>query len=160
MRDSPAELDIDDDFFDSFDDEHLLQGHLKHDNLGIDPAMKNYNNQRTTIRYIRNDIVVSINQVNIFGGHFLFSYRRPIMVELLDISSKGVLVSSPEKIRIDKKINLVLIFNGDKKFEIPSKIIREEVYAQKIYGIKFDHTRHDLGDHLLETQTELVFQDF
>jgi hypothetical protein len=157
MRDSPDEIDIDDDFF----EENLsILGQLKHDDLGIDPAMENYNNQRKTIRYIRGDISASINRSDFFGGYNLFSYSNPIKVKLLDISSKGALIFSPKKINLNKNINLVLTFNCNKKFEIPSKVVREETYAQKIYGLKFNNARHDLGDYLLETQTKLVFQDF
>ncbi len=160
MRDSPNEIDIDDDFFDLPEEDLSILGLLAHDDLGIDPTMENYNNQRKTIRYIRGDISASINRSDIFGGYNSFSYSDSIEVKLLDISSKGVLISSPKKINLNKKINLVLIFNCNKRFEIPSKVVREETYAEKIYGLKFDKARHDLGDHLLETQTELVFQDF
>jgi len=160
MRDSPDEIDIDDDFFELSGEKLSILDQLEHDDLGIDPTMKNYNNQRKTIRYIRGDISASIHKRDIFGGYNLFGYSNPIEVKLLDVSSKGALISSPKKINLNKKINLVLIFNCNKKFTIPSKIIREETYAKKIYGLKFNHVRHDLGDYLLETQTKLVFQDF
>ena len=160
MRDSPDEIDIDDDFSNLYEKDLSVLSWLAHDDLGIDPTMENYNNQRKTIRYIRGDISASINRRDIFGGYNSFSYSDSIEVKLLDISSKGALISSPKKINLNKIINLVLIFNCNKKFEIPSKIIREEIYAQKIYGLKFSNIRHDLGDYLLETQTELVFQDF
>ena len=160
MRDSPNEIDIDDDFFDLPEENLSTLGQLEYDDLGIDPAMENYNNQRKTIRYIRSDISASINRRDIFGGYNSFSYSDSIKVKLLDISSKGALISSPKKINLKKKINLVLIFSCNKRFEIPSKVVREEVYTEKIYGLKFDNARHDLGDYLLETQTELLFQDF
>ena len=160
MRDSLDETDIDDDFFDLPEETPSTLDSLAHDDLGIDPTMENYNNQRKTIRYIRGDISASINRSDIFGGYKLFSYSDPVKVELLDISSKGALISSPRKINLNKKINLVLLFGCNKKFEIPSKVIREETYAQNIYGLKFNKVRHDLGDYLLETQTELIFQDF
>lgn len=160
MRDSPEEVDIEDDFFEFSNESLSLHGQLKHDDLGIDPTMEDYDNKRKTIRYIRNDIEASINLANIFGGYRSLSYNRQIEVKLLDISSKGALIASPKKIRIDKKIILTLIFKGQKKFEIFSKVIREEVYAEKTYGLTFDKVNHDLGDYLLESQTELVFQDF
>ncbi|MDQ7089629.1 MAG: PilZ domain-containing protein [Methylococcales bacterium] len=160
MRDSPEEVDIDDDFFDYPNENLSLHTWLKHDDLGIDPTMESYDNKRKTVRYIRNDIEASINLANIFGGYRSLSYNRPIKVKLLDISTKGALISSPKKIRMDKKIILTLIFKGQKKFEVFSKVIREEVYAEKTYGLMFDKARHDLGDYLLESQTELVFQDF
>jgi hypothetical protein len=157
MRDSPDEIDIDDDLF---EEKLLILGQLEHDHLGIDPAMENYNNQRKTIRYIRDDISAFINRSDIFGGYNSFSYSYSIEVKLLDISSKGALISSSKKITLNKKVNLILIFGCNKKFEISSKIVRKGSYAQKIYGLKFSHSRHDLGDYLLETQTELVFQEF
>lgn len=160
MRDSPDEIDIDDDLFGLLEEKLSLLDQLEHDNLGIDPTMKNHNNQRKTTRYIRDDISASINRSDIFGGYHSFSYSTSIEVELLDISSKGALISSPKKFNLNKKINLVLIFDCNKKFEISSKIIREETYTQRIYGLKFSNVRHDLGDYLLETQTELVFQGF
>ena len=53
---------------------------------------------------------------------------------------------------------LSLIFDANKKFEIQAKIIREAPEARKFYGLIFESMNHDLGDYLVESQTELIFK--
>lgn len=109
-------------------------------------------NNRFAVRYIRTNIKASILRVRLFG------LGKPLGLELLDISSKGALISTNKKIRKNKKITLILEFEDGKTFEISSKIVRLEKDQTFQYGIKFDRFNHDLGNYLLETQDELVFR--
>ncbi|NOQ36625.1 MAG: hypothetical protein GQ569_12155 [Methylococcaceae bacterium] len=167
MRDSPEDVDIEeslfdfessDDIFNLSEDDFSELNSFEFDDLGIDPSVPDYHNGRKTIRYVRNDITASINQADIFGGFSLFSHSRSIIVKLLDISSKGAFIACPEKIRINKKIRLTLVFDANKKFEIEAKVIRESTEARKLYGLKFESINNELGDYILETQTELIFK--
>jgi len=109
-------------------------------------------NNRFAVRYIRTNIKASILKVRLFG------LGKPLGLELLDISSKGALISTNKKIRKNKKITLILEFEDGKTFEISSKIVRLEKDQAYQYGIKFDRFNHDLGNYLLETQVDLVFR--
>jgi c-di-GMP-binding flagellar brake protein YcgR len=109
-------------------------------------------NNRFAVRYIRTDIKASVLKVRLFG------LGKPLGLELLDISSKGALISTNKKIRKNKIITLILEFEDGKMFEISSKIVRLEKDQAFQYGIKFDRFNHDLGNYLLETQDDLVFR--
>ncbi len=109
-------------------------------------------NKRYAVRYIRTNIKASVLKVRLFGT------GKPMGMELLDISSKGALISTSKKIRKNKKITLILEFEDGKTFEISSKIVRLEKNQGFRYGIKFDRFNHDLGNYILETQDDLVFR--
>lgn len=109
-------------------------------------------NKRYAVRYIRSNIKASVLKVRLFG------LGKPIGLELLDISSKGALISTGKKIRKNKKITLILEFEDGKVFEIESKIVRLEKDQSFQYGVKFNRFNHDLGNYLLKTQDDLIFR--
>lgn len=109
-------------------------------------------NKRYAVRYIRSNIKASVLKVRLFG------LGKPVGLELLDISSKGALISTNKKIRKNKKITLILEFEDGKVFEIESKIVRLEKDQSFQYGVKFNRFNHDLGNYLLETQDDLIFR--
>jgi hypothetical protein len=108
-------------------------------------------NQRFAVRYIRTDIKASVLKAILFG------IGRPVGLELVDISSKGALISTTKKIRKNKKITLILEFADGKTFKISSKIVRLVKNKMYQYGVKFDRFNDDLGNYLLETQENLIF---
>jgi hypothetical protein len=127
----------------------------------FDPqAEPKYKNQRKTVRYVRKDITAFVSQADVFGTYSLFSYSRAIKVKLLDISSKGALIGGPSTLtlKMNKKIMLTLIFNSNRKFDISARVVRELIQGRRFYGIKFDKANDELGDYLLESQTDLVFK--
>jgi hypothetical protein len=81
-------------------------------------------------------------------------------VKLLDISSRGALIGGPSKmvLKTNQKIMLTLIFFSNKKFEIPARVTRQLVEGRTFYGIRFDKVGDELGDYLLESQTDLIFK--
>ncbi|NOT11970.1 MAG: hypothetical protein HOP23_09085 [Methylococcaceae bacterium] len=115
-----------------------------------------WKNQRIAVRYVREDIAATVCKISMFNFGFRFS--NDILVELMDISSKGVLVSSDKKLKLNKKITLTLIFEDSKTFKIPAKIVRRSTTHENQYGIKFDRLSNDLGDYLLDTQRKLIFK--
>ena len=162
MRDSPEDIDIEEnafdfdiseDIFNLSEDDFSEFARFENDTLGIDPNVVPHHNQRKTVRYIRKDIIVSISNTNIFGVH-----GKQMDVKLLDISSKGALIASSKNMRINSKVRLFLVFGGGHKFEVNTKIHRKSVGEQKLYGIKFEKVNDELAEHLLESQTELIFK--
>jgi len=113
-------------------------------------------NKRVATRYIREDIAASVCKISWFN--FGFRFNKDIFVELVDISSKGVLIATSQKLPINKKITLTLTFEDLKSFIIQAKVVRKALADQTQYGIKFDRTNDALGDYLLETQRKLVFK--
>jgi hypothetical protein len=89
---------------------------------------------------------------------FGFRFSDDIIVELVDISSKGVLVATNKKLKANKKITLTLTFEDAKVFKIPATIARKSSTHDNQYGIKFDRLSNELGDYLIETQRKLVFK--
>jgi len=108
-------------------------------------------NRRIAIRYVRSDITA-----NIIKKGFLKSTK--IRVKLLDISSKGALISGPNRLTINNKVKLQLIFQDGKKFTIPATIVHKQNSSKKQYGLKFVTMDNDLGEHLLLTQSDLIFR--
>ncbi|PKM36127.1 MAG: hypothetical protein CVV06_12675 [Gammaproteobacteria bacterium HGW-Gammaproteobacteria-10] len=109
-------------------------------------------NGRRSVRYVRNDIQVALIAKNLLG------IDKKTQAQLQDISSKGLRVSAEEKLSINKKITVVLKFTDGRRFNIKAKVVRQSSSNKFDYGIKFEERQNDLGDHLLETQTDLLFK--
>lgn len=130
---------------------------LKYPKNITDPLMTggeadSINNLRVATRFIREDIAASVEVFNLLG------FSKTIAVDLLDITSKGVLVASDQKLGINKKIVLTLRFKSGEEFIINATVARRSDSPGNEYGIKFDAFNHELGDYLLETQEKLVFK--
>ena len=106
-------------------------------------------NNRVAVRYVREDIAASVCKIRLFNFGFLIN--KEILVELIDISSKGVLISTNKKLSIKKKITLTLKFEDAKTFQIKACVVRKVPVLEYQYGIKFDRLNDELGDYLLET---------
>ncbi|MFW5443905.1 MAG: PilZ domain-containing protein [Methylococcaceae bacterium] len=122
-------------------------------NLDDTVDIESHNNNRKTTRYVRDDIKAKLTIYK------LFRKTKPIDVELLDISCKGVLVSSPStpSLKPKTKVTLELIFDADNRpFTLTGTVVRKTI--DKNYGIQFSAYQDDLGNHLLNTQTTLVFK--
>jgi hypothetical protein len=109
-------------------------------------------NQRIATRYIRDDIAASVRRMG------LFCFGGETSVQLMDITSKGVLIATSKKFRVNKKINLTLEFASGKIFKIKAAVVHKSDLSPYQYGIKFDRYNNELGDYLLETQSKLVFK--
>jgi len=109
-------------------------------------------NNRLSTRYIRKDIQVTISK------NSLLNFGREIPVDLIDISSNGVLIRSHKKLNIRDKITLELKFDSGRTFIVKAIVVRKSAQPDNQYGIKFDRYNNELGDYLLETQKELIFK--
>lgn len=113
-------------------------------------------NRRMSIRYIRNDIGARIRKVGLFNLSFL--KNREISVRLVDISSRGVLISTPMRLTINKKVSLTIRFADFTEFDVPGIVVHKSLGKMQVYGIKFDRLNDDLADYLLKTQRKLTFK--
>lgn len=104
-------------------------------------------NNRISVRYRRNDIKVVIKT------HSLL-FPRLIHVNLLDISSKGAAVSSIKKLRLKSRVSVFLQFADGRRFNIIATVNNK---SEPRYGLKFDCYQTELADHLLASQTDLLF---
>jgi hypothetical protein len=109
-------------------------------------------NRRITTRIIRDGIDVHINIP------YLFGFGKTITVNLIDISCKGVLVSTHQKLRVNKKITLTLLFESGKLFKIKAIVVRRSDSSRLEYGIKFVQNNNELGDYLYESQERVIFK--
>lgn len=131
----------------NFDDTEAADDFFDFD-LSEDQAINN----RITTRFIRKDIKVT------FSKNGLFSFGRETPADLIDISSKGVLIRSHKKLNIRDKITLELKFDSGKTFKIEGIVVRNPTLSNIRYGIKFSRYNDELGDYLLETQKQLIFK--
>ncbi|MBK8814853.1 MAG: PilZ domain-containing protein [Methylococcaceae bacterium] len=113
-------------------------------------------NRRMSIRYLRNDIGVTVRKIGLFN--FTFLMHKNSSVKLIDISSRGVLIATNMRLATNKKIILTLRFADFREFEVPGKVVRKSIGELQFYGIKFDHLNDALADHLLATQRKLAFK--
>lgn len=109
-------------------------------------------NGRRSVRYVRSDIKVVLITKNLLG------IDKKIQAKLQDISSKGLRVCAKEKLSINKKITVALKFKDGKRFNMKARVVRQSSSKKLDYGIKFEERQNDLGEHLLETQTDLLFK--
>lgn len=105
-------------------------------------------NKRISVRYRRNDIRAVIRTHS-------FLFPRIIPVNLLDISSKGAAIHSDKKLRLKTRVSFFLYFRDGRRFTIRATVANNQ--AAPRYGLKFDFYQVELADHLLATQTDLLF---
>lgn len=120
--------------------------------FGDDLPGEDIKNNRIATRFVREDIDASITDLSFLNR----SKAHP--VHLMDITSKGVLIKSDKKLKINQTLTLKLKFLAGKEFAIKAKVVRVADSTNNQYGVKFDRYNNELGDYLLDTQTKLVFK--
>lgn len=108
-------------------------------------------NRRIAVRYVRRDIKAEISVKK-----FLTTQRRP--VKLLDISSKGALISCSIRLSKKQKLKISLKFKDGKTFRLNAVVVYTTSLEPTKYGIKFDRLNNDLGEQLFTSQTDLIFK--
>ncbi len=122
------------------------------DELNLDFSNEAALNSRTTTRLIYTNITATIN------SRELVAFSKTTPVEILDISSKGVLIASVNKLPLNKKVTLKLHFKTGKLFTIKAVIVRRTGANNHEYGLKFERYENELGDYLFESQDSLTFK--
>lgn len=105
-------------------------------------------NQRLAVRYLRTDIKAAVKTLSFF-------YPKLYPVILRDISSKGAAILCEKKIRKNTAVCLYLLFSDGKRFAIKAHVVHSS--AHPLHGLKFDKRNFELAEHLLQTQTDLLF---
>lgn len=111
-----------------------------------------YINRRKAVRYVRDDITAVLIKKGLLKS-------TDMIVKLLEISSKGALISCSMKLGINKKVTLRLVFKDGKKFNLKATVIHIGTTPPgKQYGLEFNKLSNRLGEHLLSTQIDLVLK--
>jgi hypothetical protein len=108
---------------------------------------------RKSVRYVRNDIDALLYSARLFRS------STPFEIELLDISTRGAHIASKRKLNVNAAYILKLTFKDGETFEISGKVVHKNLSAEGSYGFQFNAYQDELGNHLLKTQTELIFKD-
>lgn len=117
--------------------------------------------RRAAVRYVRDDINVSIYSVLPIS----FSHNKTL--KLVNINSRGMLLESRHSLTATtgKVFTFCLKFTTGREFKVKGKIVNQTILAsihyegiKFFYGIKFDHYNNELGEHLLETQSHLIIK--
>ncbi len=120
--------------------------------FGISETSSEKSNRRIAVRYIRNDL-----NATLFVKRF-FSTKK-FSAQVYDISSKGINLATSAKLSKEKKIQVLIVFPDDKSFNLDAIIVhRSKKKSIYNYGIKFQSLSNELGEHLLNTQTDLTFK--
>ncbi len=96
----------------------------------MDQMIENQN-QRKSTRYIRRDIVASLIKQNIFG------FKTKINCKLKDVSSTGVQIATPHKLKVNSVIILVLNFDDEEEFQIKAQVVSQKELHSYISIHKF-----------------------
>jgi hypothetical protein len=128
----------------------------------VDMSGLSSQNKRVAPRYIRDDIIIALCEIT------PFSFGREVFIDFVklnDITSRGLSFSTTHHLTTHKKIVLNLIFHSEVAFKISGTIIYRTstvIYRTQAvvfqYGVKFDSDHNELSEHLLETQSKLVFK--
>lgn len=108
-------------------------------------------NRRAAVRYVRQDITAILIKKSLFRA-------QEILVQLVDISSKGATIACSDKLKRKNKVKLSLTFQDGKRFTLPATVVHAEDAPQKRYGLKFERCNDKLGDYLLSSQNDLIFK--
>jgi PilZ domain len=129
------------------------------DDARLDRPSMSRPNTRIAVRYILEDINANaVCTISMFNFGFLV--QREFVVQLFDISSKGLLISTDKKLSVNQEIYVCIKFEDGYVFKRHGKIVRK---ANKDgppykYGLQFDRLSNSLGEYLLATQKKLTFK--
>jgi hypothetical protein len=126
------------------------------ESLTFEPLSFSRPNTRIGVRYIREDIAAGVCTISVFSLGFVFN--REIIVELLDISSKGLLIETDKKLKVNQRLNIFLRFENNRVFKRQGRVVRRADGPAFRYGIQFDRLSNSLGEYLLATQKKLIFK--
>lgn len=91
-----------------------------------------FSGRRKAPRVVRKDISVYLDK------HQLFNLGAPIPVKLVDISARGMQISSSKKLIQNKILRFTLEFVDGKKFSVNAKIVRCEDIFLNLYELSFE----------------------
>jgi PilZ domain len=113
-------------------------------------------NTRIAIRYVQDDFTAILCTISLLSYGFLLN--KEFTVDLLDISSKGLLIATDKKLRVNQTVNICLKFDNGREFKRHGKIVHRADGIICRYGLKFDRLSNSLGDYLLAEQKKFAFK--
>ena len=102
---------------------------------------------RKAVRYRKSDIKATLT-----SKQWLISKTTPINV--LDISSKGICITTEHQLRTSCQLNGSLKLTTDYSCTIPAKVVR--LYSTTEYGLVFDKTQHTAIDHIISGEADFT----
>jgi len=113
------------------------------------PIKKSTNqNQRKAIRYTS-----SCNKAIVILKQF-FMPTKFINIEVIDISSKGVRISSKYKFKTKTKIIFKIKIRGGLTWYASAKVVR--LYGNQEVGVTFESIQHDLIDEIMQSEADFT----
>lgn len=81
----------------------------------------------------------------------------PIEAEYHNFGVNSVEMLTPNSLGSDDKLSLILDCGAEEQQELEAKIVCQDKLDRHCYGLKFESPNDDLGEHILNTQTRLLF---
>jgi hypothetical protein len=88
----------------------------------------------------------------------LFESNQEILMKFRDLDASSVKIFTYVPLDIKENHSLLFILNNGEQQKISSQIDQYQRLINNSYGIKFEKMSDKLGDHILETQTDLIFK--
>jgi len=107
-------------------------------------------NLRKAVRYRKSNINATLTLKQ------WFKISKPIPVNVLNISSKGICIAIEHKLKMNTKVVLNLKLTADYTCIIPSKVVR--LYNTTKYGLVFDKTQHTVIDHIISDEVDFTIE--
>ena len=104
------------------------------------------------IKELLNDKKTSLEKL------YLYKSREQIPAKFRNLGSRSVKILTHTPLNLKEQHHLIFIMSNGKKHKASTQIDDYQHHIYYNHGIRFDKTSDELGEHLLETQTDLVFK--
>lgn len=90
--------------------------------------------------------------------HLYESENKRILAKFRNLSTNRVKILTYSPLNKRHRYNLVFTLDNGETHKIDTKIENYQHKVKHSYGVKFEKSNDDLGESLLETQTDLIFK--
>ena len=104
------------------------------------------------INELLNDKEISLDRLDLYRS------KEQIPAKFRNLGSSSVKVLTHTPLNTKEQHDLIFILSNGKKHKASTQIDDYQHNISYSYGIRFDKASDDLGEYLLETQTDLVFK--
>ena len=105
-----------------------------------------------SIKTLLNDKEISLERL------CLYESKDQVSAKFRNLNSRSVKVLTYTPLDPKKQHCLIFILSNGKKHKVLTQINNSQHRIYYNYGIKFDKASNELGDYILETQTDLIFK--
>jgi len=89
---------------------------------------------------------------------YLYESNKQIPAKFRNFHSSSVKILTHTPLDTKKQHSLIFILSNGDKYNTLTQITDYQQHKYNNYGIKFDKANDELGEYILETQTDLVFK--